>query len=377
MPCISRGRKSARTRSLLLFLAYLAVAAGVLLKGPIGAVLPAAAVAAHRLVEGELPPPWRRRAWLRLIHELGLWWGFPLVLALTLPWFVWADAATHGDFFRVFILRHNLERGLGDGTLRSYPFWYYGPQFASDFLPWSVLLPVAGWVCWRRGYWRTDPEVRFGLAWFAAVMLTLSCASFKRGDYLLPAYPGAALFLGCIFATEERRWRETGPRAAWAALCLTPCLLAVGMTAGWLVRVEHGLPAEEPFRDYTRFAAVVRREAPPPQQVLFFRTEAHALAFHVGRPLAVLVEWKDLGDRIAGSEPHYVVMPPDVADEAPQALPDLRIEKVLENTDLSGGEHERPLVLMRLARRATIGHAGPSHLTADRLATAGRGPSRP
>ncbi len=360
-----------------LFLAYLAVAAGVLLKGPIGAVLPAAAVAAHRLVEGELPPPWRRRAWLRLIHELGLWWGVPLVLALTLPWFIWADLATHGDFFRVFILRHNLERGLGDGTLRSYPFWYYGPQFVSDFLPWSVLLPVAGWVCWRRGAWRTDPEVRFGLAWFAAVMLVLSCASFKRGDYLLPAYPGAALFLGCIFSNEERRWRETGPRAAWAALCLLPCLLAVGMTAGWLVRVERGLPAEEPYRDYTRFAAEVRREAPPPQEVLFFRTEAHALAFHVGRPLAVLVEWKDLGDRIAGSGTRYVVMPPNVADEAPQALPHLRFEKVLENTDLSGGAHERPLVLLRLARRATIGYAGPSHPTADRLATAHRGPSRP
>ncbi len=249
-------------RSLLLLLAYLAVAAGVLLKGPIGAMLPAAVVAAHRLVEGELPPPWRWRAWLRLIHELGLWWSVPLVLAVTLPWFIWADRATHGEFFRVFILRHNLERGLGDGTLRSYPWWYYGPQFASDFLPWSVLMPVAGWVCWRRGYWRTDPEARFGMVWFAAVTLVLSCAGFKRGDYLLPAYPGAALFLGCIFANEERLWRDTGSRAAWAALCLLPCLLVAGMTAGWLVQVEWVLPAREPHYEDTRFAAEVRRRAP-------------------------------------------------------------------------------------------------------------------
>ena len=335
------------TSYLVLIGAYCAVAAGVLLKGPIGAVLPAAVVAAHRLVEGELPPPWRWRAWLRLIHELGLWWGAPLVLALTLPWFFYADAATHGDLWRVFILRHNLERGLGDGDLKVHPWWFYGPQFAGDFLPWSLLTPVAGWVCWRRGYWRTDPEARLGLAWFLAVTLVLSCAGFKRGDYLLPAYPGAALFLGCIFANEERRWRESRSRIAWAALCLLPCLMAVGMTAGWLVRVEQGLPAEEAFRDYRRFAAEVRRQAPPPQEVLFFRTEAHALAFHVGRPLAVLVEWNELANRVAGSGVRYVVMPPTVADEAPLRLPGFRFENVLRNAELSGGEHERPLVLMR------------------------------
>src|SRR5262249_13572560 len=150
------------------------------------------------LVEGALPPPWRGRAWLRLIHELGLWWGLPLVLALTLPWFVWADAVTHGDLYRVFILRHNVERGFGDGDLKVHPWWFYGPQFAGDFLPWSVLLPVAGLAFWRRGYWRSDPDARLGLAWFTTVTLVLSCAGFKRGDYLLPAYPGVALFLGCV-----------------------------------------------------------------------------------------------------------------------------------------------------------------------------------
>ena len=335
------------TRALLL-LAYLAIAAGVLLKGPIGAVLPAAAVLAHRLVEGELPPPWRWRAWLRLTHELGLWWGAPLVLALTLPWFFWADVATHGDLWRVFILRHNLERGLGDGDLKVHPWWFYGPQFVSDFLPWSVLMPVAGFVCWKRGYWRTDPEVRLGLAWFLAVTLVLSCAGFKRGDYLLPAYPGAALFLGCIFSNEEIRWREMRPRLAWAALRLVPCLLAAGVTVGWLVQVERLLPAEEPFRDYRAFAAEVRRRAPAPEEVLFFRTEAHALAFHVGRPLAVLVEWKELEDRVTASGASYVVMPPAVAEEAPRELPGIRFENVLRNTDLSGGDHERPLALLRV-----------------------------
>ena len=220
---LSRTYSNALRTIPLLLLAYISIAAGVLLKGPIGAVLPVAVIGSHLLLEGALPPPWRWRFWLRLIHELGLWWGLPLVLALTLPWFLWVDAATHGEFFRVFILRHNIERGFGGSTLRSSVWWFYGPQFVADFLPWSVVLPVAVFFCWRRGYWRTDPEARLGMVWLLAVMLVLSCARFKRADYLLPAYPGAALFLGSIFANEERRWRERRCRAAWIGLCLLPC----------------------------------------------------------------------------------------------------------------------------------------------------------
>jgi 4-amino-4-deoxy-L-arabinose transferase-like glycosyltransferase len=346
---LSRTSCNATRVIILLLIAYISIALGVMLKGPIGAVLPAAVIGLHLLIEGELPPPWRWRTWFRLVHKLGLWWGLPLVLALTLPWFIWVNAATDGEFFRVFIIRHNVERGFGGPTLRSSVWWFYGPQFVADFLPWSLLLPVAAFVCWRRGYWRTDPEARFGVAWLLAVTLVLSCASFKRGDYLLPAYPGAALFLGCIFANEERRWRESQSRPAWAALCLLPCILVGTMTVVWLVRVERGLPAEEPFRDYTQFAAEVRRRAPRSEEVLFFRTEAHALAFHVGRPLAVLVEWKDLEARVAESGSRFVVMPEESAVEAAPSLPGVRVEEVLRNTDLSGGRHERPLVLMRIS----------------------------
>src|SRR5438552_2330221 len=65
--------------------AYLAVAAAVLLKGPIGAILPGAVVIVHLAAPGELS---RRRTTghsflscaLRRAHELGLWWGVPLVI---------------------------------------------------------------------------------------------------------------------------------------------------------------------------------------------------------------------------------------------------------------------------------------------------------
>jgi 4-amino-4-deoxy-L-arabinose transferase-like glycosyltransferase len=325
----------------LLLAGYLALALAMLLKGPIGFVLPAAVVAAHLLVEGDLRPS-RWRGWGRLATDLGLWWGVPLVLILTAPWFFYADLATEGEFGRVFFWHHNLGRGLGGTGLRSNPGWFYLPQFASDFLPWSVLLLPALFASWRRGWLRTDPDARFGLTWFAAVGFVLSLARFKRADYLLPAYPGAALFLGCALRRWSRRSRRAG--AAW----LVPAVAGLTVLA-WAVRIGWLLPAQESFRDYRAFAAAVRRLAPRPRPVVFFRTEAHALAFHLGRPLDVLVQWEKLRDLVARPGAHYVVMPPDSVRDCPRFLPGVRLEPVLSNTDLSGGRHERPLVLLRAA----------------------------
>ena len=63
------------------FLAYVAAALAVLLKGPIGLLLPAAVAGAHLLIEGAIPRLRDLRGWWRLIHGLGLWWGMPLFLA--------------------------------------------------------------------------------------------------------------------------------------------------------------------------------------------------------------------------------------------------------------------------------------------------------
>jgi 4-amino-4-deoxy-L-arabinose transferase-like glycosyltransferase len=338
----------------LLGAAYLAAAVGVLFKGPIAVVLPAAIVAGHLLTEGELPPPWRPRACWELAHQLGLWWGLPLIALLTVPCFYWLDAGSGGEFIRVFFWHHNVERGLGGSSLRANPWWFYPPQFAVDFLPWTPLLAVAAVWSWRRGHWRLDADARFGLVWFGAVLLVLSCARFKRADYLLPAYPGAALFLGCAWYEAAARCR-----GRWkVASALLPLSLAAGMVLYWGARVGWLLPAREPFRDYRAFAAEVRRRAPAPRPVLFFRTEAHALAFHLGRPLAVLVQWEELRGRLLRPGTHHVVLPPDCAAQAAASLPGVRLEEVLRNTDLSGGEHERPLVLLRARPACPPGAAG-------------------
>src|SRR5206468_48596 len=75
-----------------------------------------------------------------------LLWGLPLVAALVLPWYWWANQATGGQFFHEFLFKHNLERGLGgdeqlDG--HEHGWWFYLARLWVDLSPWSLLLPAA------------------------------------------------------------------------------------------------------------------------------------------------------------------------------------------------------------------------------------------
>jgi 4-amino-4-deoxy-L-arabinose transferase-like glycosyltransferase len=322
-------------------IAYLACAIGALLKGPIGVVLPVAVAVIFLFVEGALPPPRQPRRYLRLGHELGLAWGIPLFLALVLPWYMWSNLSSGGQFFQVFFWKHNIERGLGGGTLAAHPWWFYGPRLAMDLLPWSLLLPTLAWVLFRRGWWREDPEARFGLVWLLTITAVLSCSRFKRADYLLPAYPGAALFIGC---TAERWYRAVARKRL---LALAFCLTLGGCVAGWWVYIGYVLPGQESRDEVQRFAQEIRRRAPMPQLILFFRTEAHTLAFHVGRPIDTLLEWENLDTWAGRPEIYHVVMPAEYAKEWSRHLKSGRLEEVLRSKILGGSGHDDPLVLLR------------------------------
>ena len=321
--------------------AYLSVALAVLLKGPIGLVLPVAVAAIWLLTEGELPLPWRIHSWLNLAHRLGLWWGLPLIFVIAGPWFFWAAFQTDGALEQS-LWYHNVVRAVG-GTekMRARPLLFYIPRLAMDFLPWSVLLPLAIWYVFRQQGWRKDPEARFGLVWLISMTAMLSCVGFKRADYLLPAYPGAALFLGCV----GERWLQ----AVRYPVRLVGAfgVVVAGCLVGWWAYLVWVLPRDEPEREDRTFAAVIRHYAPAPDPVIFFRVEAHTLAFHTGRPVDTLLEWENLDFWASQPRAFYVVMDPDYAREWPDYLRRGTLELVTSNVELAGGKHEHPLLLYR------------------------------
>jgi 4-amino-4-deoxy-L-arabinose transferase-like glycosyltransferase len=331
------------TRRLFLLGAYVALALAILLKGPIGLVLVAAALGLFLLLEGRLPAPWQLRRWGCILHEYGIWWGAPLMLAIVLPWFLAVDSATDGEWTRVFFWYHNVERGLGGAQLRAHPWWTYGPRFFADFAPWSALLPICLVWFFRNGRWREDRDARFGLAWFVGMTLVLSLARYKRADYLVPAYPGAALFLGCVIV----RWgRGLSLRFARPVnqFVFTGVLVVAAFI--WWFRVEFILPRSEPMLEQRTFAALIRKYAPAPETVLLFQTEAHILTFHLGKPVHLVRQWEEL-DALIGDGVAHLVLPLEFADEWPQHLHRVNLDEIARHP----AGHEKPVVLYRARRK--------------------------
>jgi 4-amino-4-deoxy-L-arabinose transferase-like glycosyltransferase len=304
--------------------------AALFLKGPIGVVLPAAALSVYALVE-RIP----RRRWLLAGLVMG-----SIALLVALPWYLWYNASTDGEFFRVFFLYHHFNRAFGGAeTLAGHPWWFYLPRFAADFLPWTPLLLVA--LATRR--WRGDADARFGLIWLLTMIAVLSLSRFKRADYLLPAYAGAAIFLGCAV---ERYYLARSARSR-KRLAVGFVVLLAFLPAGWFVFDRIVTAKDEAAHEQRPFAMAIRENCPKPEPILLFQVESHLLAYHLGRPVHTLVEWADLRDRLNATGPHFIVIRSDSLDEFRLQVP-VPMDIVVSSVGTNRAHPQRPLTLLRI-----------------------------
>lgn len=371
----SRPIATSRFPALALF--YLCLAAGILLKGPLGLVLPLGVLFGQGLVnrlsagpsmDSKAPAAIQRRP--VGIRYWGLIWGGPLVALLTIPWFFWANKQTDGQFLKEFFWHHNLERALGTSPLfehhGDYAWWFYIRQFGVDFLPWTPLFLFALIFPGRSLRSDRDQEAQIGLVWLAIIAGLLSLASFKRADYLVPAYPGAALFVG---SWAERRLKKSArPRVVGAGLAT----LVAGAAVGWFIQITWIIPEKENVLEYRRFAKAIRGLAPQPERVVFFRTESHELAFHVGRPLEMFVEWERLENWIANKGESWIVMPRHWYVEAPPHLASEPLEIVLDEQEYYGSPRKDDLLLLKTRPPDEALHAPNPEPDSDRLSAAER-----
>jgi 4-amino-4-deoxy-L-arabinose transferase-like glycosyltransferase len=186
--------RTTRSRSLV-FIGYVALALGVLTKGPVALALVAVPIGLEL---------WARRDRAN-VKRLRLVSGLGILLLVAAPYFLIVYLRAGPSPLKFFFLSENLLRFTGqiyEGGSR--PFWYEIAAFFSDFAPWSVLILLAAWFDWRRRRGEGSSEAkRILYLWLLWIVALFSLASFKRDYYLLPAMPAAALIIGPLFARAE------------------------------------------------------------------------------------------------------------------------------------------------------------------------------
>jgi len=137
-----------------------------------------------------------------------LWWpGLLLFCAVALPWYFAVEARVP-EFFRVFLLQHNLERFCSDLFRHRQPFWYYLPVTLAALVPWMIY-GVCGLIKAARTWPRAaehhdeagdnvdnltrDKLARFLLIWAVVPVIFFSFSQSKLPGYILPAVPAWTL----------------------------------------------------------------------------------------------------------------------------------------------------------------------------------------
>jgi 4-amino-4-deoxy-L-arabinose transferase-like glycosyltransferase len=179
---------------LFLTLFYVCMALGMLAKGPVAPFLAAAVIVFFALGVREFRVV-VRTAWLP---------GILLFCAISLPWYI-AVQVRNPQFFREFILQHNLERFSSNLYHHRQPFWYYLPVTALAFVPWTVYV-IAAFARSVRTWWAdrqsdsAEPDFEwqftvFTVCWLAVPVVFFSLSQSKLPGYILPVIPAGAVLL--------------------------------------------------------------------------------------------------------------------------------------------------------------------------------------
>jgi len=320
-----------RKESFLLF--YVALAGGVLAKGPLGALLPAIVIGPYLLLT--------RR--LALVRELRMGWGLLLLLGLSAPWYILMELRNEG-YLSYFLIEKNFGSFASTESAHPAPFYLYVPLLLGALSPWTAFLPAAIYRALQRLGGEKREQFLYLLLWLGMMFLFFSAATSKLGSYLLPLMPAAALLIGLLW--DEALASPSAKRPWVLFVSLVPIVLVTlgAFAYGWLeppieLRVKYGItlsqllvlgllitvlpmvtlgllwqskvraafasivtmaaavlvvaaswmgPSVDPYRSTRDLALEFDRMLPPEEPMVFFKREKDSALFYTDRRALVL-----------------------------------------------------------------------------------------
>jgi 4-amino-4-deoxy-L-arabinose transferase-like glycosyltransferase len=175
----SRSLNPALTPALIF---WAALGLGTLIKGPVILMIVGLTVVSLCIAD-------RKAAWLKPLKPF---LGIPLFLAIILPWGIAVWMATDGTFFAQAVGEDFAPKLLSGQESHGAPPGYYLLAVSLTLWPAALFLWPSLIVAWTN---RTDPLVRFCLAWAVPSWIIFELVPTKLPHYILPLYPALILII--------------------------------------------------------------------------------------------------------------------------------------------------------------------------------------
>jgi 4-amino-4-deoxy-L-arabinose transferase-like glycosyltransferase len=208
----------AMRRRIYCVLMYGALAAGTLVKGLVGLLIPGLVIFFYILIAN-------RWSILRSVYPIP---GALLFMALVGPWYLLAEARNAG-FLRYYLWDEHFGRFATASFDREQPWYFFLAVLAVGFLPWSTLLPSV-----IRSYWSQSLDDRkvFLLSWSILPLILFSLSSSKLAHYILPIFPALSILTATTLTGmfHNRGYNVKRPLAlVWMLQSLNILYLVLGL----------------------------------------------------------------------------------------------------------------------------------------------------
>jgi len=213
-----------KTAGILLFFVFSAFA--VLVKGPLGFMIPAGTAALFLLI---------KRKWKFLFTRASLWGGM-LFLVIGLPWYLFM-MKTYGDgFIHEFFYNDHVRRIFEAEHLGNDRWYFYPVSIFACMFPWSLYAAAALGSLFKRLGEKVVPDAPVFLAcWIVVCFSVFQVAHSKLVSYIFPLFPALAILTADFIHRGTSGSGSGAPQRrmfilaflSWAVLLFVPAALIV------------------------------------------------------------------------------------------------------------------------------------------------------
>ena len=189
---------------------YLAMGFGMLVKGPVGIIIPLVGVIPYLTLTRQWKPFWQQ--------------GFPilgigLVLLVAAPWYI-AMFNIHGEAYWAAAQANTTGRFMNPMEGHGGTFFFYIPILLLGFFPWSAFLPsvlyqsLKQWKAyWNgQGFAKQEHNLEFFLSlWVVGLLIFFTLSATRLPHYIYPLFPASAI----LVALWWKRFQEQTSSLDW------------------------------------------------------------------------------------------------------------------------------------------------------------------